>query len=480
MERWNNPGWTQGMSLKLDFSNMMSEFVGQNRGILKTEIDGLAPKLRDAIQFIREGRTSGELGFYSLPHDLATAEEILMTAKVLRTEFDDVLVLGIGGSALGGIALTQALCHPLRNLLTKRQRHGLPRIFFLENIDPSTFKAVLDFVDPARTLVNVITKSGTTTETISQFAVVHKILVDKVGKDRAKRHVVITTGPEKKALRAFSEDRGFRLFSIPDNVGGRYSVLTPVGLFPAAMVGIDIMELLAGARAMEKRCDQVDVWQNPAYMGAALHYVADTRKGLHIAVIMPYSDLLGKVGYWFRQLWAESLGKARTRSGAIVNAGQTPVAALGVTDQHSQLQLYQEGPFDKMITFLVADRKAVNVSIPKLDAIPEFSHLAGRSLTEVLDIEAESTRFALTKAGRSNMSIVMPEINAYTLGQLFFMFQVQTAFAGVLYGIDPLDQPGVEASKDYIYGLTGRHGYEDKAAEIRDWQSRPGKYIIQT
>ena len=477
MDRWNDSSWVQGMALSLDFSNMMSEFVGHDRGISGDEIDGLAARIGNAIQTISDGRHSDKLGFYALPHDLSTAEQIAKTAESLRDGINDFIVLGIGGSALGGIALTQALCHPLHNLLTKQQRHGLPRIFFLENIDPSTIKAVLDFVEPEKTMINVITKSGTTTETLSQFAILHKILVDKIGEDQARRRIVVTTGPEKKALRSFAEERGFTLFSIPDNVGGRYSVFTPVGLFPAAMVGIDIMELLAGARHMEKMCDTVDIWHNPAYMAAVLHYLADSRKGLHVAVIMPYSDRLGKVGHWFRQLWAESLGKARTRYGATVNVGQTPVAALGVTDQHSQLQLYQEGPIDKMITFLIEAKKSVDLSIPGLDGVPEFSHLHGRSLAEMLDVEAESTRFALTKAGRSNMSIVLPEINAHTLGQLFFMFQVQTIFAGELYGIDPLDQPGVEASKDYIYGLTGRSGYENKAAEIRNWRSRPRKYV---
>jgi glucose-6-phosphate isomerase len=289
---------------------------------------------------------------------------------------------------------------------------------------------------------------------------------------------VVTTGQEQNGLRAFSEKAGFRLFSIPSNVGGRFSVLSPVGLFPAAMAGIDIAELLAGARLMDERCKTEDLWRNPALMSAALHFIADTRKGLDIAVVMPYSDVLSEIGFWFRQLWAESLGKARNNSGQTVNVGQTPIAAFGVTDQHSQLQLYQEGPFNKMITFLVVEGRNEKVSIPPLDGIPEFSHLQGHTLAELMNIEADATRFALTGAGRSNMSIIIPEVNAFTAGQLLFMFQMQTVFAGALYDVNALDQPGVEASKDYIYGLTGRKGYEMKASQISAWRKGDGQYVI--
>jgi glucose-6-phosphate isomerase len=477
MERWTDPNWVSGMALRLDFSNMMSEFLGEARGISRSEVEALQPKARTVAAAIEEGKKSGTLGFYELPYDLATASQVLKTAQQLREDTDDLVVLGIGGSALGGAALVQALTYPLHNYVDRMHRNRTPRVSFMDNVDPATFKAVLDNVNIRRTVFNVITKSGSTTETVSQFLIVHKMLSERLGRE-AKDHIIVTTGPEKKALRAFSEEQGFRLFTIPDNVGGRYSVLSPVGLFPAAMVGIDIAELMAGARHMDEHCVASDLWRNPAYLSGALHYLADTRKNLKIAVIMPYSDALGKVGYWFRQLWAESLGKARSISGELVNVGQTPVAAFGVTDQHSQLQLYQDGPFDKMIMFLLVERHIPTVKVPTLESVPEFAHLAGHDLGQLLNIEADATSFALTRAGRANLSIILPEVNAFTLGQLLFMFEVQTVFAGGLYNIDPLDQPGVESSKDYIYGLTGRHGYEEKASEIAEWRGRPGRYTI--
>lgn len=478
LERWNDPRWAGNMALRIDFSNMMSEFVGEAKGITRGEIDGLVPRARVAAENITAMRASGILGFYGLPYDGTTTEEIVKTSQALGSDCDDFVVLGIGGSALGGAALFQALCHPLHNQLPRPLRSGAPRVFFLDNVDPVTFEAVLNFVDPKTTVFNIVTKSGTTTETAAQFMVVHRMLAERLGAEGIKGRIVVTTGPEHKAMRAFSERAGYPMLTVPETVGGRFSVLSPVGLFPAAMAGIDIAELVAGARLMDGRCARTEIWSNPAYLGAALHYLADTRKGLNIAVIMPYCDALSKIGYWFRQLWAESLGKGTNTSGNTVNSGQTPIAAFGATDQHSQLQLYQEGPFNKMITFLIVERHASDVPIPVLDGIPEFSHLAGHTFSELINVEADSTRFALTKAGRSNMSIFLPEVNAFTVGQLLFMLQVQTIFAGGLYGVNPLDQPGVEASKDYIYGLMGRSGFETKAAEILNRSRIPTHYVI--
>ncbi|MBM2825737.1 MAG: glucose-6-phosphate isomerase, partial [Dehalococcoidales bacterium] len=425
------------------------------------------------------GKKSGELGFYQLPYDLAAANESISLAGSIRQRCDDFIVLGIGGSALGGMALFHSLCPPWHNLLPRSERGGAPRMFFMDNIDPRTFKSILDIINPEKAVFNVISKSGTTTETLSQFLIVRQLLMERLGKTSVKEHLIITTGAAKSALRALSEEEGYRLLPIPENAGGRFSVLTPVGLFPAAMAGIDILELLAGARHMEERCRSNQLWQNPAYLSGALHYLADVSKGLNIVVMMPYSDALMRVADWFRQLWAESLGKALTTSGKVVHVGQTPVVALGVTDQHSQLQLYQEGPFNKLFVFLMVENHGEVMPIPLLSEQGEgLSYLGRHSLAELMKVEAEATRFALTRAGRSNMSLILPEINPFTIGQLLFLLEAQTVFTGGLYDVNPLDQPGVEASKQYIYGMIGRSGFEDKAREIKNWQNQQRRYII--
>jgi len=479
MERWRDPQWVNRITLRLDFSSMMTESIGRARGITKQEVDELAPRASSVARSIEARRKSGELGFYQLPYDLTAADEVLQMARSLRGKCDDFVILGIGGSALGGVALFRALCHPLHNLLPKSARRGRPRVFFLDNIDPRTVKTVLDFINPEKTVFNVITKSGSTAETVSQFLIVQQMLTKKLGKESAKKHIVVTTSTRPNSLKALAEKTGYPLLAIPENVGGRYSVLSPVGLFPAAMLGIDILELLAGARYTDERSKSGRLWQNPAYLTGALYYLANTRKGLNIAVMMPYCDALIQVAYWFRQLWAEGLGKARTVSGKRVNVGQTPVVAWGTTDQHSQLQLYTEGPFNKLITFLLVDDFGETMPIPPMiSGSTEFAYLGGHSLAELIRAEAQATRFALTQARRSNMSLIIPKVNPFTIGQLLFWLEVQTVFTGGLYDINPMDQPGVEASKQYAYGLMGQRGFEDKAREVREWQARPGHYII--
>jgi len=479
VERWHDPHWVSKMKIKLDFSHIMSDFIGENRGISKRDIDRLIPRALKIADDIKERRETNGLGFYQLPYHLEMANSISQMASSLRNRCDDFVVLGIGGSALGGIALFRSLCHPLHNLLTKSHRGETPRAFFLDNIDPNTMKSVLDLVNPEKTIFNVISKSGTTAETLSQFLIIQQLLSDRLGKESVRDHIVVTTGSRQSDLKTIAEKEGYLLLLIPENVGGRFSVLSPVGLFPAAILSIDILELLAGARHMDERCKPSHVWENPAYLIGALHHLADLSKGLSIAVMMPYSDALTQVVNWFRQLWAESLGKAQTISGKVVQVGQTPVVALGVTDQHSQLQLYQEGPFNKLITFLLVENLGKTIPIPtrpgKKDA---FSYLESHNLEELMKIEARATRVALARAGRANMSLILPEINPFTIGQLLFLLEVQTVFTGGLYNINPLDQPGVEASKQYIYGMMGRSGFENKAQEIKEWQNRGGQYIL--
>ncbi len=464
-------------SIRLDFSNMMSEFVGEERGITRKEIDELAPRASVIAADIDARRQAGELGFYQLPYDTEAAGAVTSLADSFQGKCDDFVILGIGGSALGATALFRALCHPLHNLISKSERGGRPRVFVMDNIDPATFKSVLDFINPKKAVFNVITKSGSTAETLSQFLIVRKMLADRIGKESVKEHIVVTTGSGQ--LRTLAEREQYPLLSIPENVGGRFSVFSAVGLFPAAMFGADISELLAGARDMDERCRTNQLWQNPAYLSGALHYLADVKKGLNIAVMMPYSDALIQAAFWFRQLWAESLGKAKDLSGRAINVGQTPVAASGVTDQHSQLQLYSEGPFNKLITFLLVENHGQMMPIPPQPEHTEgIAYLGGHSLAELMTIEARSTQLALTKAGRSNMSLILPEINAFTIGQLLFLLEVQTVFAGGLYYVNPMDQPGVEASKQYIYGMMGRKGFEAKAREAREWQERKSPYTI--
>ncbi|HNR36754.1 MAG TPA: glucose-6-phosphate isomerase, partial [Candidatus Hydrogenedentes bacterium] len=250
---------------------------------------------------------------------------------------------------------------------------------------------------------------------------------------------------------------GLDVFEVPLNVGGRFSVFSPVGMFPAALLGMKLDAMRAGCEAMDKRCGAGDLKTNPAYLRAAIHYLADTKKGKCMSVMMPYADGLRDVADWYRQLWAESLGKRKSLDGKDVYAGQTPIKSLGVTDQHSQVQLYREGPNNKIFTIIEAAAFDVTLRIPNLPdvlkAVPQFAYLSGHSMNSLMAAELLGTMDALKISRRPVIHVALPRINANTVAQLLYMLEVETAMAGRLYNVNTFDQPGVEEGKNIARAL---------------------------
>ena len=462
--------------IQLDVNHMMSATLGE-RGISEQEIAALRDAAEKAYENVRAHRGQGWLGWTELPYNQeAVIADIEKTAAEVRKQFDTFVVLGIGGSALGPIAVQQALNHLHYNELPAEKRGG-PRFYVEDNIDPERMAALFDVIDVKTTCFNVITKSGGTAETMSQYLIFTDALKKAVGDDWAK-HIITTTGADRGNLIKLTRENGFKHFIVPDGVGGRYSEMCPVGLFPAAVCGIDIRAMLKGAACMDKRCQSGDVWQNPALMEAVLQYIA-TERGMNVQAVMPYADSLKYMADWYAQLWAESLGKNVHRDGTPCAAGQTPVKSLGVTDQHSQVQLYTEGPDDKVITFLrVADFRS-KITIPVgCEEFPDVSFLCGKTLNELLDAELHATEYALLKAAKPSWMITLPEVNAYTLGQLMYFFEMQTAYAGELLDVDAFNQPGVEEGKNAAYALLGRKGYETKAIELDARPESDTRYVL--
>ena len=478
MKRYQNQEWKQSMRITMDFNNMMSEVIGQEQGIPKNSIEALSDKLQAAAKAMVEKRTAGKMDWRDLPYNQQKiVTDMLHTASLIKDKFEAFVVLGIGGSALGPIAVQQALNHLHYNELSKEKRGGFPRLYIADNVDPERMRALFDVIDLEKTAFNVITKSGSTSETMSQFLIIRDMLKQKLG-DKYKEHLFATTDIENGNLIKIAKAEGLKTFYIPRGVGGRFSEMTPVGLLAAAVCGIDIEEVLAGAAYMDELCKVEDVYKNPAYMAAVLQYIA-MKSGKNISVMMPYADSLKYMSDWYAQLWAESLGKHYNEKGEEVFAGQTPVKATGVTDQHSQVQLYTEGPFDKVVTFLGVGRYRTSMKISEgFEDIPAVSFLGGHTLNELIHAEQEATEYALLKAKRLNRTITLPEVNAFTVGQLLYFMEVETAFAGELLEINAFDQPGVEEGKNATYALLGRPGYEDKKAEIDAKPEKKQEYII--
>ena len=406
------------------------------------------------------------MGFVDLPDDRRLLEQVTRFSAAARGSYDDVVILGIGGSALGPIALRTALRPSGWNMLDEKARGGFPRLQVLDNVDPETIAALLDRLQLARTLFIVTSKSGGTAETMAQFLIVHDRIV--AAKLDMTKQMVFVTDPKQGALRPLAERLRVPALDIPPSVGGRFSVLTPVGTLPAALIGIDVKSLLAGAGEMARRCENPELGTNPAGVYALLQWLADTQLKKSVAVFMPYSDPLRDFAAWFVQLWAESLGKKRADGSSV---GSTPIAALGATDQHAQVQLFMEGPADKTVTFVAVKERRTDVKIPAAFAdVRELGYLAGHTLAELIDIEQRATAGALARRERPNMTIHLDRVDAAHVGELMMFLEIATAYAGQLYGIDAFNQPGVELGKQFAYALLGRPGAD---AAKKEWDSLP-------
>jgi glucose-6-phosphate isomerase len=446
--------------IAFDYDRLMKDKLDGTHGVSRARLGELKDRFEAIQAEVHRRRAAGEYGFYGLVEQAATVHEIKTFAEGLGQAHDHVLVLGIGGSALGAKALLNALRPPAWNELDDEGREFFPRLTVLDNVDPISVSAALRRIDPRRVLVNVISKSGGTAETMAQYLVVRAWLEEALGA-AAYRHLVFTTDPTRGALRELARREGIATLDVPPAIGGRFSVLSPVGLLPAALVGIDIEDLLEGARQAIERAESAELLHNPAALYAALLWVADRDLDAPIDVLMPYSDRLREFGEWYRQLWAESLGKREDRQGKTVHVGPTPVVAVGATDQHSQVQLFIEGPFDKVITFIVVENMGEEVPIPeRSDLPPDLAYLPGHSLAELLRAEFEATATALAQSGRMSCTLRFPDLSARTLGEAIMFFQLATGYAGAWYGIDPFNQPGVELGKLLTYAAMGRPGFE--------------------
>lgn len=457
----------EAMSVRLDVNGMMADVIGAG-GVPGDAVTALAPRVSEVTHTIRGRRAAGEVPVLDLPYQkdlLAQSKEL---AAAVRPECETLVVLGIGGSALGTRALVEAL------------GEGAPRVLVVDNVDPWSFGRLLDELDLERTAFNVISKSGDTAETMAQFLVVRELLLRRFGAVDYARRLVITTDTAAGSLRQIVFDEGFRALPTPEGIGGRFSVLGPAGLFPAAVAGLRVDDLLAGAMWMDARCQSTDLWRNPAHLLATLLYVLATQQHRNVCVFMPYTERLRAFGAWFAQLWAESLGKARTIDGVAVHVGQTPLVAVGATDEHSLLQLFVEGPRDKVVLMVRIEDHGREVSAPTAYADLEgIGYLGGVGFGQLLNAAQRATEIALGVHDCPVGVLTLPHLNAFTLGQLLYLFELATFFSAGLYRVDPCSQQGVEYSKRLTSGQLERKGHEASRDEVAAWvAAKRGEYLL--
>lgn len=449
-------------NLKFDYTYIIGDSKKGGNFLSPEDFDSVKDRIRsicDEVQ--KEKDKKAELSFLYLPtayhpefgetlfgDTLWKAKELIdEKAKVIREQFSDYIQMAIGGSALGGIALYNSLG---RKAIPNREKNRC-NIHIPNNIDPDWIADIVDSIETGKTFFNVISKSGGTVETLATFFVFFNELKKVIPENKLKEHISIMTNPEKGPLADLSKEEGFTLIPIPDSVHGRFSVLSPGGLLTAAVAGIDIDELLEGARVMNELTDEADFWENPMMLYAAIHYLCNTQKDIDQLILIPYSQGLRTISDWYSQMVAESLGKK--------GKGITPIKALGATDQHSQLQLYNEGPKNKLVTFFSVDTFKREVRIPEeFPECKEYKYLWGHSINELLDSEMRGTAISLYNNGVPNCAVRLPKVTPFYMGQLFMFLEKVIPILGKLYDVNAFDQPGVEESKEYARALLGKEG----------------------
>jgi glucose-6-phosphate isomerase len=464
--------------IKLYYKNVTANIIGNEHGISDTQLKTLAKETSPLISQSNKERKVGKTPFRDLPYDEQTPAKIRKLAAELKDRCENFVVLGIGGSALGNIALQTAL-NPYMHNLDDKQRKGA-RLFVFDNVDPDQLGSFLEWISDRldKTIFNVISKSGETAETASQFLIVRQMLLDRLGPDGFKKQIIATTDALGGTLRSIANETGLVSLEVPQGVGGRFSVLSSVGLLSAAVCGIDIDGLLAGARDMDKHVSDTDFFKNPAAINAAINYHYYNR-GKHNSVMMPYCYALKDFADWYRQLWAESLGKAKDLAGNEVHIGPTPIKALGTTDQHSQVQLYREGPNDKLFTFLEVENFSTRLKIGRApDSAQELCYFAGADLSNLLNSEKQATEYALLVNKRPCLTVLFPQVDANSIGQFIYLLEVTTSFTGALFNINTYDQPAVELGKKATFGLMGREGFEEIAEQIRPFTKIDEDYLV--
>ena len=463
------------MKTVLNYGEMLVANVGAN-GIKQERLQtDLAEKFLNVHQKISENGTSASMSFLDLENIYPGLEHVEALARNYRKWVDTVVVIGMGGSSLGTQALCQALLGESWNFLNDASRNHCPKIYFLDNLDPVSTGELLGRINFETTLFNVVSKSGSTAETLALYAVVDEMITKELGSERASEHFLFTTDPVLGSLRQISEERGIESLEIPPEVGGRFSVLSPASLFPASLVGLDIRCIMKGAENSREQCRSPSLKDNKAGMISTLLHVADSEQDRNVHVVMPYCDRLQNFSLWFQQLWSESLGKEQDLSGEVVNSGPTLLNARGAVDQHSQLQLFTEGPEDKVILFLTLRDHGDDIKIPteNLDMEP-FKSFGGVGLGGLLKLEHQATVESLRLVGRPSMTLRLDSLNEQVLGELLMLFMIATVYAGGLYQVNPWDQPGVELSKRLTFEFLN-HDKTEKSDLQKDnsrWEIR--------
>jgi glucose-6-phosphate isomerase len=453
----------------------MAGSIGAAAGLEPQAVASLEGRLADAVAWLEEQRGAGLLPFLDVAERHAALAETRRRADELRPGTDTLVVLAGGGAGRGVSALGAALAgHP------RRGREGAVGLVVLDNVDPEEMLRVLGRVDLKRTVFHVVSRSGGSVESVAQFLVVREHLLQAFGAIEFSRRLLITTDPEEGILRQLVNDAGFHATDFPAAVTEGFAVLCPELLLGAELMDLPTDELLAGAASMQARCLGTSPQENPAAMLAGTFYLLDILNGGVVNILMPYSTRLRDFADWWRHLWAESLGKRVQDEGCEVALGPTPIRAMGASDHYSQLQLYLDGPADKVLTFLrVLDHQSPLAISAACGDLEEMAPLGGRTMGEVLDAEQLAAEVAFARRGRPSLRIDIPAVTPFAMGELFTLMEMAVVLLARLHGVDAFSQPAAESVERRVLALLGGAGAEAAQEELEAWRGRrEGRWIL--
>ncbi len=465
---------------QLDYTNCLAGAIGATHGLTDSEMDTLIAKIPKHHENIAELRETKESSWFDSPHQDLTDLHELIAKHTGKWEY--IVVIGSGGASLMAKSLIESLCPHHRNLATaakgkaKTKEVKPPKILFLENTDPVAIEDVISVIDPKKTLFQVICRTGTTVESVGIFLWLIDWLKKNATKTAVTKQILLCTDVERSPLIEITNEEKIPVLPWPEYLGDRYGVFGNYSLFTAALAGVDIEAVLAGARAMEERCWHGDAWSNPAYMHSLIHYLLTRKRRKTIHATMGFSSRLAGAIDWYNHLLGVSLGKMLNRKGKAVHVGPTPSSCLGPSGLHGQMQLYSEGPFDKVTTFIVSDDHGDTIEIPKsFPKIEAVAYLGGSSIESIVKNSYYTAVQEIAESGRPNMTILLDSVNPASMGGLFYMLQLSTVMSAELYGIDPFNQPGIDSNKQALFAQHGRAGFEDKAKALEEYKAREQK-----
>ena len=457
--------------LELDYSNCLADAIGATHGLTENELDTLIAKIPKHHEHVAELAAHNVSAMFDLPEqDLSELQALI---KTHQKKWQHVIVIGIGGALIGAQCLQETLCHPAYNLQDESARSG-PQMFFFDNADPHFVLSSLSILDLGKTLCVFISKSGITAEAIAFYTCMQQHFEQALGPNAFAQHSIVFTDNNKSPLGPLAQQQNSCVIDLPSNLGDRFNILGPPSLFIASLAGIDIQALLAGANDMKQRCWHGDATSNPAYMHAIIHYLLTRKRRKTIHASMGFSNRFAPLIHWYDHVLSVSLGKMHNKKGKAVHVGPSHLACIGPSGLHGQMQLYAEGPFDKVVTFLCLNEHEHDLHIPKIQSDNDaINYLSASSFSDMNDCAYITAAHCITDSGRPNMTIRLERMNEACFGACIFMLQLSTVMSAELYGIDAFDQPGVDSYKQGLFAQLGRIGFEDKADTLAAYRQRP-------